>query len=288
MLATLLGCASSLPPDQADLVETTRTYVDRSRPTPAIGEVTASDERRLETWLWIGPSSGEDAPKRPLLLMLHGLDGHPDKFESFATQLAEDGVVVAAPAFPVSNRDAGGGAASITDLPDQVLDARFVLDRLLDDVADEESPLWERFDPDLVVALGHSMGGATLLGWARIDGDPRLRGEAFVSAAMQLQPLLGDDPIRAEGPPTLVVTGSEDTAVPATFGEQLFDQLAEPKAYLGILGADHSEALESPEPIPEQEALLTGVRGLVDQAGGDDGALDAALAPLAADGHDVR
>lgn len=293
MLPTLLACvdppaAERLPPDQDELARVVRPYVDDSRPTPAVGDVPAADARPLDTWVWVGPATGEEAPDRPLLLMLHGMGGHPEKFERFASALAEDGVVVAAPVFPVSNGHADGSILSIDDLGGQVDDAAFVLDRLLADQRDPDGPLWLRFDPARVVALGHSMGGATLLGRTRYGSEPRLHGQIYVSAATILEPLLGPA-LAPAGPLTLVVTGSEDDVVPPEYGEDLFAAIDEPKAYLEIAGADHSEALEAQEPLPEQDVLLAAVRAAVEEAaGGEPGGLDAALAGLAADGEVVE
>jgi dienelactone hydrolase len=286
VLTILLACrpepGPSYPPDQEELEVLVRDYEDPSRPTEAMGGASASDTRALPTRVWMGPGAGEDLPQRPLLVLLHGLDGHPDKFEAFASVLAEAGIVVAAPAFPVSNRDAGGSANSIADLPNQFVDVGFVVDQLLEDVADEGGPLWARFDPDVIVGLGHSMGGATLLGHTRVgEGDGRFVGQGYLSAAMQLEMLLGGE-IVASGPPTLVMQGLEDTLVPPGFGEDLYEKLAEPKWYLGIAGAEHSEAIEtqpgeSTQSVPEQETSLSAMLALFAEVAGEAGALDAAL-----------
>lgn len=296
MLAFLLACRpeteppEAFPPDQAELEVLIREYVDTSRGTAAMGEAEAREERLLATRIWIGPSPGKEAPSRPLLLMLHGVDGHPDKFELFASTLAEAGIVVAGPAFPLSNRDSGAGPGAIVDTPEQVLDADFVLDQLLLDVADEGSPLWKRFDPERIVGFGHSMGGATLLGRTRFgEGDDRFLATAYLSAALQLEPLLEGE-LQAEGVPTLVMQGLEDLLVPPTFGEQLHERLAEPKWYLGLAGAEHSDPVESQEspPIPVQQAALDAVMALIDEiVHGQAGAVDAVLERLASDGHTV-
>jgi poly(3-hydroxybutyrate) depolymerase len=271
VLTVLMACqpapGPSFPPDQAELEVLVRDYEDTSRPTEPAGEAAASDTRALPTWIWTGPGLGEELPQRPLLVLLHGLDGHPDKFDTFARVLAEAGIVVAAPAFPVSNRDAGGGPNSIVDVPNQVVDVGFVVDQLLEDVAHQDSPLWARFDPQVIVGLGHSMGGVTLLGHTRVgEGDSRFVGQAYLSAAMQLELLLGGE-ITPAGPPTLVMQGLEDLLVPPAFGEGLFEKLDEPKWYLGIAGAEHSEPIEtqpgeSTQPVPEQQTSLQAMLAL--------------------------
>lgn len=291
LISLLVACTEELPPDQSETLSLVRPYVDRSRETPEAGELQASPERVLDTWVWIGPSPGEDAPERPLLLLLHGLDGHPDKFEVFARALAEAGVVVAAPVFPVSNRDSGAGALSITDLSEQVRDVSFVLDSLLADREDESSPLWARFHPERLVGFGHSMGGATLLGATRYgSGEPRLIGQGYFAAAMQLQLALGPT-VAPGGPVTLVACGTEDDAVPQAFADDLFEAIEEPKSYLCLLGAGHSDPIEGDEtpPLPLEQALIDATIALVDAATRDQIApLDEALTALAGDGHEVR
>lgn len=279
----------TFPPDQAELEVVELDLQDPSRITPARGDLEASDGRALHTWVWIGPSAGEDATGRPLLLMAHGIDGHPTLFDAFATTLAEAGVVVAAPAFPVSNREVGVGGSSIGDFAEQPADLRFVLDALLAGVEDEGSPLWRRFDPTRVAALGHSMGGATLLALTSLDGgEPRIRTEAYLSAAVTLTELLGA-PLDLTGRPTLVMHGLDDT-LPVEMSEQLYADLADPRWFLGIAGAGHSDPVESQEepPIPSRAAAQAAVQALLDEVfEGEAGALDAVLATLAADGNTV-
>ena len=295
----ILGCTGPLPsdqvepetfpPDQADLEVLELDLRDPSRVTPAYNDVEAKDGRALETRVWIGPSAGEDAPLRPLLLMAHGIDGHPTLFEAFAQTLARAGVVVAAPAFPVSNREIGVGGTSIGDFVEQPADLRFVLDALLAAAEDEDSPLWKRFDPTRVAGLGHSMGGATLLALTSLDGgEPRIRAEAYLSAAVALTGLVGE-PLDLTGRPTLVMHGLDD-ALPIGMSEDLYADLSEPRWFLGIAGAGHSDPIESQEepPIPSRAAAQAAVQALIEEVFlGEPGAVDAVLETLAAEGHTV-
>ncbi|MEQ1502081.1 MAG: hypothetical protein ABMB14_07610 [Myxococcota bacterium] len=284
----LVGCAGVPDQDALEVVEL--ELVDASRETPTIGDHSGAPSRTLHTWVWIGPSPGDLAGERPLLLIAHGVDGHPEKFDAFATFLATAGIVVAAPAFPVSNADVGLGLLSGSDLPEQPQDLRFVLDALLDRVADRDDPLWGRFDPEAVVALGHSMGGATLLGLARYgDGEPRIRAEAYLSPAVPLTTVFGPvlDP---SGPPTLLMHGLEDETLTPSISEDLYAAIDDPKWYLGIAGAGHSDPVESQEepPIPSRDAAQSAVRDLIRSTLlGDAGALDATLDRLGADGNTV-
>jgi alpha-beta hydrolase superfamily lysophospholipase len=289
----LVACTpgGAQPPDAAELAVVDRQYRDPDRPTPAVGDLPASDERVLATRVWLGPGPGAEAKLRPLVLLAHGVDGRPEGFDAFARAVAAEGIVVAAPAFPLSNGEVGLGGLAIQDLTEQVRDVRFVVDQLTADAGDEGGPLWARFDPTRIAALGHSMGGATVLGATRYPpGEPRIGAQVYVSAAMQLEPLFDGDPTRA-GPPTLVVQGLDDELVPPAFGEQLYDAIDEPRWYLGLAGADHSTALESQDDPPPaiQLALEAATIAVVREALlGEDGAIDAALDALAGEGHEVR
>lgn len=282
-----------LPPDQAELEQLVLEYVDPTRPTPEIGGRPASDRRVLHTGVWIGPSPGAEAPERPLVLLLHGMNGHPDKFDALARDLALAGVVVAAPAFPVSNgRVEGSEIQKVGDLQQQVGDVAFVLDRLLADRGDQDGPLYARFHADRVVGMGHSMGGATLVGRTRFADEPRLAAQVYVSPAMQLEPFLALEggELDPAGPRTLVAHGLLDVAVPPGFGEDLYERIDAPKWFLGIADAEHSEPVESQAipPIPERDALQRAVLAVAEAVtSGDDAPVEEILDQLAAEGHTV-
>lgn len=287
-----IACVSEpVPDDQLDLRVLERAYVDESRQTPPFGTWEGAPERSLPTRLWIGPSPGEEAPLRPLLLMAHGLDGHPRKFEAFASDLARAGVVVAAPAFPSTNDETGAGFLGVGDLAEQPVDLTFVLDRLLEEVEDPESDLWHRFDPASIVVLGHSLGGATVLGWTRFsDPETRLDGVATLSPAVPLTVVFGPSP-SPDGLPTLLMHGLEDPVVPYSISLDLYDLLHEPKWLLGIAGAEHSDPIESQEvpPIPAREAAEEAILALIAETTADDaGAVSRALTGLAGSGHETR
>ncbi|MCB9671664.1 MAG: hypothetical protein H6734_19440 [Alphaproteobacteria bacterium] len=291
LLVLLAACGPGFPPDQGDVSVQIVDLVDASRETPSLGGLGGAPARALPTRLWIGPATGREAPERPLLLMAHGVDGHPEKFEAFATHLALNGVVVAAPAFPSSNRDAGLGLLGVADLAEQPADLRFVLDQLLASQEDPESPVWRRFDPEKVAALGHSLGGATLLGLTRFgEGEPRIRAQAYLSPATLLTGGFGPGPTPV-GPPTLLMHGQQDGTLPIAYSEELYAELADPRWFLGIADAGHSDPVEdaSEPPLASREAAQDATLALLatafDEERPDD--LPDALAELARQGHVV-
>jgi alpha-beta hydrolase superfamily lysophospholipase len=295
-VALLLGWlwACAVPPaatgESGPATRTERTWVDPDRSTPALGDLAGADDRTLHTLVWEGGAAGCDRSQRPLLLLAHGIDGHPDKFDAFATAVAAGGVVIAAPAFPASNRDSGAGSLGVTDLEQQPGDLSVVLDGLLEARATPGDPLHHAFDPRAVVALGHSLGGASVLGWTRYD-DPetRLVATALLSPAVPLAVVFGPAP-RPEGPPTLLLHGLDDPLVSFPVSETLHEDLDD-TVLVGLLDAEHSRALEddSDPPHPARataqalmSALLDGVTGV------DAAALDRALDEALDQGHDVR
>ena len=101
------------------------TFVDTSRRTePATGP--ALDSRTLETTIY---RPNGDGPF-PLVAFAHGFNGHPEKFTKLFSAWADAGLVVVAPAFPLTNshvpQTAMGDVAAQTD------DVRFVIDRVLE------------------------------------------------------------------------------------------------------------------------------------------------------------
>lgn len=286
----LMACAERVPEDQADLEVTELALVDASRETPSFGTWEGAPERALPTRIWIGPSPGEDAPQRPLLLIAHGVDGHPRKFEAFASDLARAGVVVAAPAFPCTNDETGAGFLGVGDLPEQPGDLTFVLDQLLAQVDDEASPLWHRFDPESLVTLGHSLGGATVIGWTRFeDPETRLDAVATLSPAVPLTVAFGPSP-SPQGPPSLLLHGLEDPVVAYEISLDYYDLLDEPKWLVGLAGAEHSDPIESQEvpAIPSRAAAQEAVLALIaETTAGEVGAVDRALGDLADLGNET-
>lgn len=291
LLSLLLAACTDPDPGVApgEVRSFERTWVDPSRPTPELADLPASDDRTLRTRIWLrDPDDGG----RPLLLIAHGNEGLPEKFDAFATHLAAQGVVVAAPAFPASHLGSGAGPIlGPTDLAMQPGDLSFVLDALRDEVTDPDAELFETFHPGRVVALGHSLGGATVLGWTRFDEpETSLVATAFLSPAVPLTTVFGTM-VSPEGPPTLVMNGQLDLLIPPVVSQQLEAGIEDPAWYLGIAGAGHSDALEDPDdgPPEAQQACEAAVLALIRQyALGWPGALPNMLDALEAAGHEVR
>jgi dienelactone hydrolase len=171
----------------ADSAEVTRvvdvTLVDDTRATPAFGDYVGSEVRVLETTVYLPPT----AEAAPLIVLVHGYNGHPRKFTELALHWANAGYAVAVPRFPVSNDElialAGGEFFSerVADLPQQALDVTFVIDEVLALNATGASEIAGRVDPDRVGLYGLSMGSLTV--WTTVLGPDAT--ETRIDALMQ-------------------------------------------------------------------------------------------------------
>lgn len=221
------------PETGLDVETTTLTFVDPSRPTPASAAAPATDDRTLETS--IAHPKPLDGPY-PLIVLAHGLTGHPSRLSSLMETWAAAGYVVAAPAFPRTNDAQPGGRAAATegvsDLGQQPGDVSFVIDSLLG------SELAENIDAERIGLAGHSLGGATAVGTVfntcctdeRIDAVMLLAvapPELFGSFAGELDPR----PI-----PTLMLVADGDFIYEAS--EAVYPMLGPPKWYVTLHGED--------------------------------------------------
>lgn len=262
-----------------------RTWVDESRDTVR-GATVLAEGRGLRTVIW-RPET--DAP-RPLLVMAHGFTGLPEKFAAMAAHIAAAGYVVAAPAFPLTNQNALGGAW-LPDVRQQPADVSFVLDRLLEANATAGDDLRGRIDEARIAVLGHSLGGTTTIALTRkaCCRDPRVTASLLVAPGpidLFVQ-LFGLDPTQA-GPPTMILQGTDDPIISYESAYAYFQQIDAPAYFVGIDGATHSDAIEAAQaPLTYLESVSARaiVAFLDQQFGREESNLDATLATLADEGQ---
>ncbi|MCB9675554.1 MAG: hypothetical protein H6737_10585 [Alphaproteobacteria bacterium] len=282
LLALLAGCAGSA--EQAEFLFEERSFVDATRPLPELGAQEAADSREIVVWAW--SDAGTDVQDRPLVLLAHGIDGHPRKFETFATELAHAGYFVAALAFPSSNDDSPAGVAGLADLENQPADVAATFAWLADRAADRDDAFYRRYDPDNVALIGHSLGAGTTVGWTRFDCCAPAPPAAVVLLAV---PTTGVEIIFGEpaptGPPTLLVHGTDDGTLPYSESERFADQIDDEVALVLLTGVGHSEAIEGGGDEPARDHFRTAVLGhLAERLRGEEGGLAEALAdPMFAD-----
>lgn len=206
--------------------------------------------RPLPTTVWypavgtVGTTPATDArvhPGRfPLVLLSHGLHGLPEDFTALAAGWAAAGFVVAAPAYPRTNRRTTRfRRADIVHQPD---DAAHVIRQIgrLDTVRDD--PLAGHLDRGRVAAVGHSAGGFTTTGLFHARHSPALRAAVIIAG--------WGGRTTFDGPQArmLFVHGSADTVVPPDEGWAVYDRVPWPRAFLTLPDQGHSRFLRPGNP----------------------------------------
>jgi predicted dienelactone hydrolase len=288
---------------------TTLIFVDASRPTMANGDQPEQPTRSLVTEIWYptdsslpGATTEEvvDAPlqragRAPLIVYSHGFMDTRFGPTYLARHLASYGYVVAAPDFPLSNRNAAGGP-NARDLVNQPGDVHFLIDQLLALDADRSSRFAGAIDYDRIALSGLSLGGSTTF---LATFHPRLRDSRIKAAApiaggacLFTKRFYGDRDI-----PLLIMHGSLDAIVPyaanALFG---FAQAKSPKYLATLVNGSHTAFTTGADVLFETQrnpddvgcnALRGTVRGgpeLIERLGGEaDGIVAAACRPACED-----
>ena len=163
----------------------------------------------------------------PLLIFSHGYGGINRQSIALMEALASHGFIVAAP------EHTGNAQDSFTDTFDvaasnRVPDLSFVIDTMLNRNADSQDLFYNRIDPELIGAVGHSFGGMTVIGsaagWAGAPADPRVKAIAPMSAVIDRE--IQEDERESENGgfseeqlgsitvPTMLVGGTADVSVP--------------------------------------------------------------------------
>jgi predicted dienelactone hydrolase len=190
-----------------------------------------------------------------LLIFSHGYGGINRQSIALMEALASHGFIVAAP------EHTGNAQNSFTDTFDaaasnRVPDLSFVIDTMLNRGEDADDIFYNRIDPELIGALGHSFGGMTVIGsatgWAGAEADPRVKVIAPMSAVIDRE--IQEDERESENGgfsaeqlgkitiPTMLVGGTEDISVPIENNDIAFSQITQaPTLYkVAISGANHT------------------------------------------------
>lgn len=223
-----------------DVESTATSFVDASRILPAGAQTEQEPVREIDVWI--------DAPltdePRPLVILAHGLTGHPRSHQMMRTHLAAEGFVVVAPAFPLTNTDVAGGFANAGDTEQQVRDVTFLIDTVLAD-----PDLGPRIDQARIGMVGHSLGGLTTAGAALAPtGDERISAAVVMSAGFgQARPDVA----------VMVVHGDRDLVVPYESSETSYSILTGRRMFVTLVGGDHSAGI-----LDDSTDLGDALRGL--------------------------
>lgn len=228
--------ATGTPPYEVEVVE--EVFVDTSRATPALAGtgVAASDERTLPTTIYLPQGEG----RFPLVVFSHGVSGHPDLFTRLLGTWAEAGYVVAAPTFPLSNRDVPG-EATVFDLSQQPADVSFVIDEVLGLSHEPGSPVEGRIDNERIGVGGLSLGAATTYSVAFGEGHRDDRVDAVLALAGLAVPVDGDAPLDL---PTFVAHSPDDPVLAYDSAVEMYGMLTGPRWFLTVDEGGHATAFE--------------------------------------------
>lgn len=175
----------------------------------------------------------------PLIIFGHGYETMPSEYATLLNAWARAGYVVAAPIFPLENKEAPGGPER-SDLVNEPDDMRFLIGEMLTE-DESEGAMHELIDQGEIAVSGQSDGGDTAL---TVAYDPTYR-DHLVKAAM----ILSGAEIEAlppiafphHGPPLLAVQGTADTTNFPSETDAYFQYAPEPKYLLELIGAGHLE-----------------------------------------------
>jgi dienelactone hydrolase len=221
----------------------TVTFVDKTRPTDDPNNIRSAPDRTLVTDIYIPDGDGP----YPLIVHSHGASGHPRKFTKLLGAWARHGYVVAAPAFPLSNNESGGPVV-VGDYPNQALDVRFVLERVLRMARKDGNALSGKVDADHVGVSGLSLGGATTYG----VGFNACCRDAHIDAVIIMSGVkvpFGGKPFDFSAAPILILHGTADPLLKYTAARDTYAEAVAPKYFVTLIGAGHAPQYEdSPDP----------------------------------------
>ncbi len=227
----------------------TVTLVDSSRPTPPNGAYAGAPDRTLVADIWYPiPPGGNDAVGNapitptggpfPMIIRAHGYSGLRGDSRYILRQLASWGYVVISPDFPLSNLSAPGGP-TLADIGNQAGDVSFLIDYMTAQNALSTSFLFGRIDTDRVGAIGHSLGGATVIlaTYHATLKDPR------IDATVALSPLACvflDGFFDTSTVPLMIEGGTVDMITPYASNHLMpYGFVNTPKYLLSFIGGTH-------------------------------------------------
>jgi predicted dienelactone hydrolase len=234
------------------VAQTSMTFVDTTRSSPARDDTPGRAERTLVTTVYYpanaAPTAQTPAPSAaagpfPLIVFAHGYDAQASMYAPLLEDLARGGYIVAAPEFPGTS-SAHPGPADRPDTLQQPADLSFVINSMLA-VSTQPGLLHDSIDPNEIGDSGHSDGGVTAAATAyntccidaRIKAATILTGGAFGFEGQWFPP---------GTPPVMFVHATADEINPYQASVSMFEQAQSPKYLLTIDGGSHLEVFIDP------------------------------------------
>jgi dienelactone hydrolase len=191
------------------------------------------------------PDLAEGGYSFPLAILFQGANVDKQYYFGFAALVARYGFVVV-----VSNHTSTGLAG--TGLFAEQSESRDVIDHMIAENAGSTSPVSGAVDTATVVLLGHSYGGVCALNTIREVCEPpscygtferpeEIAGGAFWGTNLAL-PIIGTtvQSIANHGLPVALVQGTLDSKAKPEDTQEAYLKLEDPpKAYVGVIGANH-------------------------------------------------
>jgi len=247
----------------------TLVLVDPSRATPSTPTEPGQATRTLPTTVHFPTTTPVRA--LPLIVLAHGLNGHPHMLDELSESWASAGFVVATPRFPRTNVGEDGKAA-LADVKEYPGDLSFVITSLVAmSRTTTAGPLQGRIDPDHIGAAGVSLGGMAVYGLTSNTccRDPRV--DAAILMAAVRPPLPRGRYVRSNIP-LMLVHGDADTGY--RYSAKAYPELGSPKWFITLRGGRHGPPFE--DPPDEFDALVRSTTSAFWQRylAGDRGAAD--------------
>ncbi len=220
------------------IVTTTITFVDTSRSTPATPTEPGGDKRVFVTTIRYPRDATSPLP---LIVLAHGLNGHPHQLDELIDSWADAGFVVATPRFPRTNVN-DQGKAVLADAAEYPGDLSFVITRVLAmSSSDVSGPLQNRVDPRRIGAAGISLGGMAVYGLVSNSCclDRRVDAAILMSAVRPDFP--SGDYVR-QNIPVMLIHGDADTGY--RYSQRAYTALAAPKWFITLRGGRHGPPFE--------------------------------------------
>jgi predicted dienelactone hydrolase len=174
----------------------------------------------------------------PLILRAHGFSGFRGDSKYLTRQLASHGYIVVAPDFPLSHLGSPGGV-TVGDVGEQAKDLSFLIDTYMAENGNSSSFLAGRIDTTRIGAVGHSLGGATVL-LATYHVDLK---DARIDATVALSPLgcvFLDGYFDTATVPLMIEAGTVDMITPYTSNHLTpYGYVNAPKYLLSLVGGTH-------------------------------------------------